>query len=295
MCYLGFKPQPQNQVFNTHKLSKLSDLNPSVVFEVVFTYMAPLHLSLLSPPTLGSTCQRRHPHVIHPLLFAPQTLSPLCSAVPPLPTLVSSASLSQPPPCETPSLAIRGLLLHRVQSAPPTWFELHQHAQSRGHGWGANAERVLSSSTARLLLKDVPSSAGILAAVMDPPSLLDGAEEHKASMSPSASWRRKGSLNSFAGAPSCWARRRRVEAAPRGGGLTSVSPHHQPRWHAGRSRVTTPRGSCIWSQSPSPCLGLKLQAELQGERRRPTRRRLQPWAGPRFWHWVFKIVKGKNW
>jgi hypothetical protein len=38
---LSFIPQPQNHVLHTHKLSKPSDLPPSVDFEVVFAYVAP--------------------------------------------------------------------------------------------------------------------------------------------------------------------------------------------------------------------------------------------------------------
>jgi hypothetical protein len=40
---LDFNIQPQNQVFNTHELWKPSNLHPSVVFGVVFTYVAPCH------------------------------------------------------------------------------------------------------------------------------------------------------------------------------------------------------------------------------------------------------------
>jgi hypothetical protein len=49
---LSFNPQPQNQVLDTCKLTKPFSLHPAVS-EVVFAYVAPHHLSLLS---VGPTC-----------------------------------------------------------------------------------------------------------------------------------------------------------------------------------------------------------------------------------------------
>jgi hypothetical protein len=65
-CDLCFNLQLQNQVLDTHKLSKPSDLHPSAVCQVVFAHVAPHQPSLLSS---GPTC---HPlpllsyYLVHP-------------------------------------------------------------------------------------------------------------------------------------------------------------------------------------------------------------------------------------
>jgi hypothetical protein len=45
---LSFNPQPQNQVFSTHELSKPSNLHPLAVFRCFSPTWPPYHLSLLS-------------------------------------------------------------------------------------------------------------------------------------------------------------------------------------------------------------------------------------------------------
>jgi hypothetical protein len=53
---LSFNPQPQNQVFITHELSKLSNLHPSTVFKGGFRQCG-RHISCLCCHTLvGPTC-----------------------------------------------------------------------------------------------------------------------------------------------------------------------------------------------------------------------------------------------
>jgi hypothetical protein len=53
---LSFNPQPQNQIFNTHEQSKPSDLHPSAVFKVVFTYVAATSARIAVTTSLGPTC-----------------------------------------------------------------------------------------------------------------------------------------------------------------------------------------------------------------------------------------------
>jgi hypothetical protein len=49
----SFNLQPQNQLFNTHRLSEPSDLHPSTVFKVVFAYVAPTSLIFFATTYLG--------------------------------------------------------------------------------------------------------------------------------------------------------------------------------------------------------------------------------------------------
>jgi hypothetical protein len=100
---LSFNPQPQNQVFGTHELSKPSDLHPSVVFAVFFRLRG----------TVGSTCRNPRHHLLplslvsprwlpvggaHPDLEAVVRLLRLCAV--PYPRALSSkrAELMQSPP-----------------------------------------------------------------------------------------------------------------------------------------------------------------------------------------------------
>jgi hypothetical protein len=137
--WLSFNPQPQNQVLHTHKLSKPSNLSPSVDFEVVFAYVAPRQGGFCkrgaTPAKLMIPRQQAGPSHHSPLLLPRRPcvdgLAPLCRR-PPLPARW---------PCRCPFVCVGG------PSPAPVPARLGPHTGGQA---GAPLLVPVASSTSRL-------------------------------------------------------------------------------------------------------------------------------------------------